>query len=360
MPELPRPQPRAVRLDFRRGARAPANLSGVAACDDALFVAGDEGCGVTLLRSAAPAGGEALRYEESAYFPLHELLDLPDGDDVEADLEGLCACDGWLWLAGSHSLKRKDAEAHRDDADNARRLATLELEGNRLLLARVPIERDADGTPRLVHEAADGRRAMRLRGGARRNALTRLLAEDPHLGPSLAWPGKDNGFDVEGLAVAGDRVLLGLRGPVLRGWSLVLELSLREGRRRLKPARVDGDGPRLRKHVLQLDGLGVRDLHWRGDDLYLLAGPTMVLDGEIRLYRWPAARQHLTTPREPLRFDRTPQAIATLPHAPGGDRAEALCALPDGRWLVLYDSPARDRLQGASVYGDLLAPQALR
>ncbi len=60
--------------------------------------------------------------------------------------------------------------------------------------------------------------------GARGKDLRDLLEDDEHLAPFLAIPGKDNGLDVEGIAVRGDRVLLGLRGPVLRGWALVLEL----------------------------------------------------------------------------------------------------------------------------------------
>ena len=51
---------------------------------------------------------------------------------------------------------------------------------------------------------------------------------DRHLSPWLALPGKDNGFDIEGVAVSGERVFLGLRGPVLRGWAVVLELHPEE------------------------------------------------------------------------------------------------------------------------------------
>ena len=42
-------------------------------------------------------------------------------------------------------------------------------------------------------------------------------------------PGKDNGIDCEGLAVAGDRVFIGLRGPVLRGWAMIIELQVGGG-----------------------------------------------------------------------------------------------------------------------------------
>ena len=56
------------------------------------------------------------------------------------------------------------------------------------------------------------------------NQLIEALAEDEHLGPFLQMglPSKDNGFDIEGLAVQGNQVFLGLRGPVLRGWAIIL------------------------------------------------------------------------------------------------------------------------------------------
>ena len=61
------------------------------------------------------------------------------------------------------------------------------------------------------------------------NDLTEALRGDEHLGSFLAIPGKDNGFDIEGLAVAGERLFIGLRGPVLRGWAVILEVELRGG-----------------------------------------------------------------------------------------------------------------------------------
>src|SRR4030095_8201482 len=57
-------------------------------------------------------------------------------------------------------------------------------------------------------------------------------------------------------------------------------------RLRLRPF---ADGLPYRKHVLDLDGLGVRDLCPDGDDLLVRAGPTMDLDGPVRIYRWRGA-----------------------------------------------------------------------
>jgi len=352
----------AVRLEFAPDSVIHANLSGAAFCGEWLWLAGDEASEVSCLRRLTPAGAETLRYGDARSFPLAGLLDLPGADD-EADLEGLSVADGWLWLVGSHGLKRKNVKHGKTAEENARRLTRVTLDGNRRLLACLPVETDADGRPAVVRKAKDGRAACLLEGDAEANMLTRLLEKDAHFGPFMTIPGKDNGFDIEGLAVDGQRLLLGLRGPVLRGWSALLEVGveLKEGRMHL--LALDEAGTRLRKHFLPLDGLGVRDLHLHRDDLYILAGPTMVLDGDIRAYRWAGARPWLAGNREPASVGAVsaPVAAFALPHGPGCNRAEALCRLPAeladaaSGWLVLYDSPGADRKDGNHVvYGDLL------
>ena len=117
----------------------------------------------------------------------------------------------------------------------------------------------------------------------------------------MSIPGKVNGFDIEGLAVNGTRLLLGLRG-----WSVVLEIEVELCGDYLRLAPLDDTGILIRKHFLPLDGLGVRDLHFCGDDLFILAGPTMALDGEIRIYKWQRAKAFLSANRDPERFDAVP------------------------------------------------------
>ncbi len=356
-----RPIANAVRLEFKPDSLVHINLSGAAFTGDWLWVAGDEACGIDRLRRLDPLGAEALRFGEVLSFPLADLLDLPGAADDEADLEGLAVADGCLWMVGSHGLKRKNAKDGREHVDNAKRLSKVSLDSNRRVLARVPIEIDAAGQPSLVRDSKDGRRALRLKGDAESNLLTDLLEDDPHFGAYLSIPGKDNGFDIEGLAVDGNRLLLGLRGPVLRGWSALLEIAVEARGDQLRLAPVDDGGTLLRKHFLQLGGLGVRDLHFLGNDLYILAGPTMVLDGDIRVFKWPGARAVLAANREPARFETALVETVALPHGHGTNRAEALCNLPPQlaggapSWLVLYDAPGADRKEGEyTVYGDLL------
>jgi hypothetical protein len=351
----------AIRLEFAPVALAHTNLSGAAFSGEWLWVAGDEACGVDRLRRLDPLGSELLRYGDVLNFPLSELLDLPGEADEEADLEGMAVADGCLWVVGSHGRKRKKAKDDLGDAENAKRLAKVTLDGNRCLLACLPIEMGDDGKPSLVREAKDGRRALRLKGNADANLLTEALSDDPHFGPYMGIPGKDNGFDIEGLVVEGNRLLLGLRGPVLRGWSAVLEIALEAKGEYLRLVPLNGNGSLIRKHFLQLQGLGIRDLHFSGDDLYILAGPTMVLDGDIRVFKWPNAKPLLAANHEPVRFEVTLNEMVSLPHGHGTNRAEALCELPPEvtshtpSWLVLYDAPGPDRKDGEyTVFGDAL------
>jgi len=87
-----------------------------------------------------------------------------------------------------------------------------------------------------------------------------------------------------------------------------------------------------------------------------------VLNGDIRVFKWPAARPLLAANREPVRFESALTESVPLPHGRGTNRAEAICDLPPtlsggkkASWLVLYDAPGADRKEGEhTVFGDLL------
>ncbi|WP_143591197.1 DUF3616 domain-containing protein [Thermoactinospora rubra] len=304
--------------EVSRAARTHTNLSAVRGDSGGLWVAGDETATVEHLTWT----GEMYAGQRS--FRLGDYVDLPAGPDDEADIEGLALHEGHLWAIGSHSLKRRRVKPTSKDPE--RRLATVVREENRFVLVRLPLR---DGVP------AKGA----IMAGA--GNLAAHLRDDPHLGPFLALPGKDNGLDIEGIAVAGGRVYVGLRGPVLRGWACVLSL------------RVEADGARLRmrepyrKHFLNLGGLGVRDMCPYGEDLLLLAGPSMDLDGPVRLARW--------RPDPGRTVEHEVEVVAELPHGVGCDRPEGVAVLPGGGLLVVYDSPCPDRLTPEGVYADVIA-----
>jgi Protein of unknown function (DUF3616) len=338
----------SVSLRFRGESRVEEthlNLSALRIDGRCLWLAGDETASVERLVGTA----DGQEYADQATYRLGELVQLPGGAEDEADIEGLARSGPYLWAVGSHSLKRKKVKDKHDDAKAFKRLATVEGEANRQVLARVPVVEDEAGLPTLTPETGVGgeRLTAAVLGGPGGTSLREVLADDPHVGPFVPIPSKDNGLDIEGILVFGERVLLGLRGPVLRGWAVLLELWPYvdpDEPRRLRLRQV-ADGLAYGKHMLDLDGLGVRDLCPHGDDVLVLAGPTMGLDGPVRVYRWKGAR--LVQAPTVVRRDDLVREV-DLPYGSGVDHAEGIDVLPaqgdtGDRLLVVYDSPAPGR-----------------
>jgi hypothetical protein len=339
-------------------------LSAVLQIGQTLWLANDETLSLECLTfKSEPAGGEIV-YEGHRQFSLDTLLDLPAPPASaqkfeEADIEGLAYDEAgeYLWLIGSHSLKRKQPEAGKKPGQNIERLSNVSSDGNRYLLARIPVVKE-DGVLKLVRSTSDLQKtAAQLSGDQTWNALTKALKHDEHLGNFFAIPGKDNGFDIEGLAIAGKRLFIGLRGPVLRGWAVILEIEPQvseDDSHILKLAKIGEDCHLYHKHFLQLDGLGIRDLCVDGNDLLVLAGPTMDLDGPVTVSRWVNG---VRTCGDSVVFREGLSKVLDVPFGQRGDHAEGMTLFTpaDGRaaqLLVVYDTPI-GRGKDGSVEGDL-------
>jgi len=324
-------------------------LSAIVREGDHLWVANDE---TTSLERLTIEGDHARGHRS---FDLTGLLDLPG--EGEIDIEGLDVEGETLWLLGSHSAVRKRVK-DRHNPDQARKaLAAVEASPRRQVVARL-----SPGTLLDPGGSRNGKQqglAVFSPGGSSGRGLLDLLSDDPHLKgfiQSPPIPGKDNGIDCEGLAVAGDRVFIGLRGPVLRGWAVVIELEVGDG----PSIELSPIGPgerRYRKHFLDLRGLGVRDLCRQGDDLLVLAGPTMELDGRTAVFRW---RNVLTSEVEAVLHKDDLKCELNIPFGNGKDRAEGITLLEDGSSvLVVYDTPASKRkTQDHGIRADVFRPRA--
>jgi len=370
------PVERTVQLAFKEPDAVPGakkvnrfgeSLSALIALDEGkqLLLGGDETVEGTpsleqLVRLSPDEYGQHRSRALQNYFALpDETVD--EGRVGEVDIEGMDLLDGKVWLTGSHGANRKAPKRDKSEEQNLKRLQTVERGRNRQLIACIPLEQD-DGASKLDKHA-----------GARIQLdLAKLLEDDPHFGPFVRTfgggsilPSKDNGLDVEGLAAAkgdlGTRLFLGLRGPVLRGFACVLELAL--GFSQNKDAELEllslDNGKRYKKHFLELQGLGLRDLCFQQDDLLIMAGPTMALDGPVALFRWRAPFV-ATTSGDTLTHASTPDESSTLtrelllPHGAGNDHPEGMVLLPNSREiLVVYDSPAPGRLAGQTVAADV-------
>ena len=329
-------------------------LSSVLLTGDNLWLSCDERTTLERLRRTG-----AHEFGEHCSYQLADFLDLLADETVEIDIEGLAEANHYLWLVGSHSLKRKQPDEEDDNtAKQIAKLAKVKADPNRYLLARIPLLRNAATGNFELHKEAphptdanQTLRAAQLHGNGKTNELLDALAKDIHLKPFLGIPGKDNGLDIEGLAVTpAGQVFVGLRGPVLRGWALVLELrpeADKHGRLRLGP--VPGATEKLYlKHFLDLGGMGLRELCLRGADLLVLAGPTMSLDGTIAVYCWPGATEQAA---DSLVGAHRLRRLFDVPHGhgptAGQDKAEGMALLDDGHVLLTFDSPTDARKPAA-------------
>lgn len=331
-----------------------SNLSAVALTPDgSLWLGSDEGIAIERLSPLEPN-----LFGSHQSFNLGNFLPLVNQKD-EIDIEGLDYCDHYLWLVGSHSLKRKKPKGE-DPKTDIGRLKEIKKEPNRYLLARIPVY---NGQLMQSFSPTDGQnkeyRVASLPMSKQGNPLTDALKNDEHLGMYISEPipSKENGFDVEGLAVHYNKIFLGLRGPVLRGFAIIVELDVEEktpGVLALK--KFPETGLPYRKHFFELNGLGIRELCIQGEDLIILSGPTMDLDGIMKVFRWKNA---LTHSGDTINYQSSPdlELLFHIPFYPNTDHAEGLeliSFLGQVGLLVAYDSPNPNRvLSHQEVFVDI-------
>lgn len=296
-------------------------------------------------------------FAEHKHFEVTDFIELPAPPDEEIDIEGFAYSAPYLWFVGSHSWKRKKPKPDNNDEKNIDRLTKLKSEPNRYLIGRIPLI-GGELLKSCAHpdNPDETLSAAKLEVTEQGNLLMDALADDEHLGTYVkaTIPGKENGFDIEGIAVYQNKIFLGLRGPVLRGWAVMLEIELEPSATGLLKLKELSSKQLYKKHFIYLNGLGIRDLCLDGEDLLILAGPTMDLDGPVRVLK---IENGVNISENVL---SKPEIIKEIPYGNGDDHAEGMTLFTDCTQtrsiLILYDSPAEARLQGDSdVVADVFA-----
>ncbi|MCT7958011.1 DUF3616 domain-containing protein [Laspinema palackyanum] len=322
--------------------------------DGSLWVGSDE-----LLTLERLSLIEPYVYGNHQTFEIGEFIELFNNED-EIDIEGMDYSEGYLWFTGSHSTKRKKPKGKSPEKDISR-LAQVKTEANRYLVARIPIQGGipVQGCPDPFNSDRQ-LTAASLEKTETGNILIDALEKDVHFGSIIAseLPSKENGLDIEGLAVRGSKILMGFRGPVLRGWAVIIQLEVEESEPGILTLKEIGPEGRLyKKHFLDLSGLGIREICLDGDDLIVLAGPTLDLDGGMKMFRLTGVfeREGDTL----IAQDETElKVLFDLPFKLGTDRGEGLALMPclgqPNSLLVVYDSPDPARIvNNDSVFGDV-------
>jgi hypothetical protein len=225
----------------------------------------------------------------------------------------------------------------------------------RTLLGFVPL-RD-DGRP-----VSNSGLALPL-GEEKGSLRTAIEREGGYLADALKWPAKENGLDIESIAVDDTEILLGLRGPAVGGFAIVMRISVEIGDECLSLRKRNGK--RYRLSFLQLNGLGIRDLVRQGKDVLVLAGPSMDLDAPFAIYRWHGAFGRVSAQDEKVKlgvghleflFDFEPaKRLAQAGRAHPCERPEGIGLVDKGKLIVVHDRPSDWRLRPkGTLTADLL------
>src|SRR5262245_9531089 len=292
-----------------------ASLSSLVPIGRFLWTASDEGRTIECLERSAK--GFRLRRQVllDQVFP-----ELPR-DRGEADLEAIDIANGRLWICGSHSLVRKrpkkakslDRDARDCDSRHLLGYATLEKKGTAL---------------------ADPGTALPFAGPG---SLREALRDNGYIRPFIDLTSKKNGLGIEGMCVGKGKLFLGLRAPLVDRIAIILEVAVTHA--------IDTSA--TTNHLVDLGGLGVRDLTRIDGGLLVLAGPVPSAKGPFQLYRWM-----------PRRTDRIQEPDVLGEWQRNGEKPEGICALDhDGKpgFAVLYDSPDRARIKKTRYRADWIA-----
>jgi len=261
---------------------AGMDLSGAVVVGDYLVLGADEGHLLQILRREV--GGDTWRLQQN--------LVLAD-QDQETDIEAISFGEGYLYLVGSHSFRRRRMRPDLPVRKNLQRLQNIDSKSSRNRLYRLPFD-PKSGKPGKL-EWID---------------LSKRLRKDPLLKPFCEIPKKENGVDIEGMTFCHERLYLGFRGPVLRdNYVPVMILEFE----RPKDYQLS---------FVRLDGQAIRDMAALEHGFLILSGPVNDAQGSFRLWWWDGENQ---VPGK----GRTVQPAVMLGavSTPGGAKAEGLALL---------------------------------
>jgi hypothetical protein len=145
-----------------------------------------------------------------------------------------------------------------------------------------------------------------------------------HLARASGLAPKERGaLNIEGLCATADhKLLIGFRNPIPGGQALIVPLENPDDV--VRGARARLGNPIL----LDLDGLGIRDLAWARGKYYLIAG-SYTGGGRSQLYEWDGSAADPRRLSRPKLRGLNPEALVFYP-----DREEFLVLNDDGTRLV--------------------------
>ncbi len=235
----------------------PLNISGLIVSPDFMALATDEGHQIQLFTRLKTSLGQLI-WQPGQLISLDSSM---AALNTELDIEGLAWQAPYLYAIGSHSVKRAKLKENKSTKQNLKRLQTVSREPARQQLFRIELDR---------HYKAVKVESL---------SLAEELQNHPTLGLFVGIPSKENGVDIEGLAIdVKGRLLVGFRGPVLRGnIATVLRLKLHKKKFKIKSVKT---------LYLPLAGRGIRGISEMESGFLVLTGAVGDQNLSYQVIRW--------------------------------------------------------------------------
>jgi hypothetical protein len=235
-----------------------AELSAVATRGGYLLVLSNEAIGSNenyhAIQVFEPAGEKSFRWVRDEI--IHRSSET---SCANADFEAMTLAGNHLYIVGSHSSSHKKQNSEKSYNDNRKILTDFETD-------------NCDSRYMLSEYKIDG--SARVESPPRNINLHRIIRGSKLLSAFSAIPSKENGVDIEGLAVSNDNLYVGFRGPVLRNnFVPVLRMKI-------------SDEEDFELLFVKLDGRGIRDIVAVANGFLIIGGPVGDRDMPFTIYHW--------------------------------------------------------------------------
>lgn len=259
------------------------------------------------------------------------VYDTWDDKPLELDAEAVAYADGAFYVIGSHGRSRHHQDAKKEVKNRAKAAATRRI--FQIRFARDAIDRETGNLSGAVEIVPSSR-------------LARLIPRQPELTAAFDGELEDNGLTIEGLAVRGGQLYLGMRGPVVPntpggdpkvdGTAAVLIVPV-------ATVFTGGSDHTSFKHVdlgrdTRQGTRGIRDMTPYDGAFLILAGPvndppdgTSIPKGDYSIYRWDGRNRKATRLKDLGGYPEKVKPEALLPLDRSGNTVRA---------LLFFDGPS--------------------
>jgi hypothetical protein len=238
--------------------KAAKDLSAIGRLGAKLVIGGDEGTGpdrdVNIIQILS-------KQTDDQYVVIDDIIlfsgDREDGKEM--DIEGIAVEGKYIYVVGSHSSKRKGVKSSKSYKKNRKTFHDKKIDDeiNRDWLYRLKVNAQMQVTEK------------------KKITLRNIIQKHEVLKTFSRIPSKENGIDIEGIAVVNDWIYAGFRGPVLRkNYVPVLKLKF--------------DDPENTARLLWVNfgGGGIRDMATVEDGFLVISGPVGDGPGAYSVHHW--------------------------------------------------------------------------